>query len=210
MAQRKLWRTANPWVLHEWATMKEAWLRVHAALSENMRLTRRDLKAHLLAKRLVGAARIIAPDGSERCIIFEPAFWEPVELPYAWLVSGCEKHASEGEAWYFFVRRRELDKHYPRAEAATPSLPVTPPAEPSPSADQRQQRHRPGPKPTDDWPIELAAAVIRKALHDPKALENVDALVETMQTEFGKAELFLPRDTKPVRALLLRLLKHVR
>ena len=188
--------------------MKEAWLRVHAALSENMKLTRRDLKAHLLAKRLVGAARIIAPDGSERCIIFEPAFWEPVELPYAWLVSGCEKHASEGEAWYFFVRRRELDKHYPRAEAATPSLPVT--VEPSPSADQRQQRHRPGPKPTDDWPIELAAAVIRKALHDPKALENVDALVETMQTEFGKAELFLPRDTKPVRALLLRLLKHVR
>ena len=52
--------------------------------------------------------------------------------------------------------------------------------------------------------------MIRKALHDPKALENVDALVETMQTEFGKAELFLPRDTKPVRALLLRLLKHVR
>jgi hypothetical protein len=37
--------------------MKEAWLRVHAALSENTRLTQRDLKAHLLAKRkrLVGA-----------------------------------------------------------------------------------------------------------------------------------------------------------
>jgi hypothetical protein len=85
VAQRNLWRTANPWVPHEWVTMKEAWLRVHAALSENMRLTRRDLKAHLLAKRLVGAARIIAPDGSERCIIFEPAFWEPVELPYAYL-----------------------------------------------------------------------------------------------------------------------------
>ena len=120
MAQRKLWRTANLWVAHEWATMKEAWLRVHTALSENMRLTRRDLKAHLLAKRLVGAARIIALDGSERCIIFEPAFWKPVELPYAWLVSGCEKQVSEGEAWYFFVRRRELDKRYPRAQAATP------------------------------------------------------------------------------------------
>jgi hypothetical protein len=37
--------------------MKEAWLRVYAALSENMRLTQRDLKADLLTKRLVGAAR---------------------------------------------------------------------------------------------------------------------------------------------------------
>jgi|SRR5215472_1560075 hypothetical protein len=210
MAPKKLWQPVKELVSHEWATMKEAWLRVHAALFENIELTPGDLKAHLLAKRLVGAARVKAPDGSERCIIFEPAFWEPVELPFAWSVTGWKKHASEGERWYFFVRRRELDKRYPRAEAATPSLPVTPPAEPSPSADQRQQRRRPGPKPTDDWPIELAAAVIRKALHDPKALENVDALVETMQTEFDKAKLFLPRDPKPVRALLLRLLKHIR
>jgi hypothetical protein len=88
--------------------MKEAWLRVYAALFENMRLTRRDLKAHLLAKRLVAGARIIAPDGSERWIIFEPAFWEPVELPYAYLVSGYEKHTRGGEAWYFFVRRQSL------------------------------------------------------------------------------------------------------
>ena len=87
-------------------------------------------------------------------------------------------------------------------------------AETHPAASEAEltepQRRRPGPKPTDDWPIELAAAVIRKALHDPKALENVDALVETMQIEFDKAKLFLPRDPKPVRALLLRLLKHVR
>jgi len=97
--------------------MKEAWLRVYAALSENMRLTQRDLKADLLTKRLVGAARGIAPDGSERCIIFEPEFWGPIELPYAYLVSGWEKHASEGEAWHFFVRRRELDQLYPPATA---------------------------------------------------------------------------------------------
>jgi hypothetical protein len=152
VAQRNLWRTANPWVPHEWVTMKEAWLRVHAALSENMRLTRRDLKAHLLAKRLVGAARIIAPDGSERCIIFEPAFWEPVELPYAYLVSGCEKHASEGEAWHFFVRRRELDKHYPigeRPETATLATSSSP------------QRRKPGPKIKKDWRLYVAAETHR-------------------------------------------------
>jgi hypothetical protein len=137
--------------------MKEAWLRVHAGLSENMRLTRRDLKAHLLAKRLVGAARIIAPDGSERCIIFEPAFWEPVELPYAWSVSGCEKHASEGEAWYFFVRRRELDRLYPVTAAnEQPTTPATQPAhddvQPTP------QRRKPGRKITEGWRLFAAHA----------------------------------------------------
>ena len=138
MTKRKLWRTTKRWVPHEWVTMKEAWLRVYAALSENMRLTRRDLKAHLLAKRLVGAGRVIASDGTERCRIFKPAFWEPIELPYAWLVSGCEKHASEGEAWYFFVRRRELDRLYPATAASERR--TTPAAQPTP------QRRKPGPK----------------------------------------------------------------
>ena len=118
--------------------MNEAWLRVYAALFENIELTQRDLKAHLLAKQLVGAARVIAPDETERCIIFEPAFWEPVELPYAWLVSGCGKHASEGEAWYFFVRRRELDRLYPATAASERR--TTPAAQPTP------QRRKPGPK----------------------------------------------------------------
>jgi hypothetical protein len=139
--------------------MHEAWLRVHAALSKNMRLTRRDLKGHLLAKRLVGAARVIVPDGTERCIIFEPAFWKPVEFPYAYLVSGCEKHASEGEAWYFFVRRRELDRLYPVTAASEQR--ITPAAQPAhddaqpahddvqPAHDDAQptpQRRKPGPK----------------------------------------------------------------
>lgn len=88
---------ANPWVGREWATTHEARLRVHTALSENTSLTQRDVEAYLLAKQLVGAARILAADGSERCIIFESAFWKPLELPFAWLVSGYEKHASEGE-----------------------------------------------------------------------------------------------------------------
>jgi len=152
---KRLWRPLKAWKAHEWVPMKNAWLRVHAALSENMRLTRRDLKAHLLAKRLVGAARVIAPDGSERCIIFEPAFWEPVDLPYAYLVSGYEKHASEGEAWHFFVRRANLDKHYPTAATAPASWTTN---------DRRidnTARRRPGPQPKHDWPIEVAREVIR-------------------------------------------------
>ena len=147
MTQQKLWRTTKPWMPHEWATKKEAWLRVHAALSKNIELTRRDLKAHLLAKRLVGAARVIAPDGSERCIIFEPAFWGPVEFTFAWLMTGCDKYVSEGEAWHFFVRRRELDRLYPVTAASE---------QPTPAAHGRPapQRRKPGRKP--DWRLTYA------------------------------------------------------
>jgi hypothetical protein len=128
--------------------MKEAWLRVFAALSEDIELTRRDVKAHLLAKQLVGAARVIAPDGSERFIIFERAFWEPVELPTAWLVTGWEKHAREGEKWHFFVRRRELDRRYPVTAAS--EQPTTPAAQPAHDDVQpTPQRRKPGPK--ADW-----------------------------------------------------------
>jgi hypothetical protein len=66
------------------------------------------------------------------------------------------------------------DRHLARAKAQVPHFEIH---------GLRQQRRRPGPKPTDDWPIELAAAVIRKALDDSKALENVDALVETKRRE---------------------------
>jgi hypothetical protein len=137
---------------------------VHAALSKNMRLTQRDLKAHLLAKRLIGAARVISPDESERCIIFEPAFWEPVELHYAWLVRGYEKHAREGEAWYFFVRRRELDRLYPVTAAS--EQPTTPAAQLAhddvqPAHDDEQptpQRRKPGRKITKGWRLFAAHA----------------------------------------------------
>jgi hypothetical protein len=131
--------------------MKEAWLRVYAALSENPRLTQRDLRAHLLAKRLIGAARVIAPDESERCIIFEPAFWGPVELPHAEWVRGYEKQ--EGEEWYFFVRRRELDRLYPvRAASDQPTIPAAQPAQ-----DDAPPRPKPGQKITKGW--RLTAAV---------------------------------------------------
>ena len=139
--------------------MNEAWLRVHAALSKKMRLTRRDVKAHLLAKRFVGAARVIAPDGSERCMIFEPAFWEPVELTFAWLVSGYEKQ--KGERWYFFVRRRELDRLY--AVTAASEQATAPAAQPAhDDAQPTPQRRKPGPPPNYDWQTHVMREVIKR------------------------------------------------
>jgi len=146
-------------VPHEWATMNEAWLRVYATLFENIELTQRDLKAHLLAKQLVGAARVIAPDGSERFIIFEPAFWEPVELTFAWLVSGYEKQ--KGERWYFFVRRRELDRLY--AVTAASEQATAPAAQPAhDDAQPTPQRRKPGPPPNYDWQTHVMREVIKR------------------------------------------------
>jgi hypothetical protein len=191
VTQRKLWRTAKPWLPHERTTMKEAWLRVYAALSEDIELTRRDLKAHLLAKQLVGAARVIAPDGSERWIIFERAFWEPVELPTAWLMTGWEKHAREGEKWRFFVRRRELDRLYPVTAAS--EQPTTPAAhddvQPTP------QRRKPGPKITKGWrltaAVELDGFIKEKERRPsgPELSERVDKKLKYYPDESDVREL---------------------
>jgi hypothetical protein len=142
--RKPLSRTANSWVPREWAPVKEAWKRVHVALSEDTKLTRRDLKAHLLAGDFVGAARISAPEGSERRVIFARPFWKPVEFPYSHSVEGYEYN--EGETWFFFVRRRELDQLYPAAR----EQPTTPEPEP--------QRRKPGPKITKDWRLFAAHA----------------------------------------------------
>jgi hypothetical protein len=158
--------------------MYEAWLRVHATLSEITRLTQRDVKAHLLAKRkrLIGAARVIAPDESERCIIFEPAFWGPVELPLAYWVRGYEKHVSEGEEWYFFVRRRELDRLYPvRAASDQPTIPAAQPAQ-----DDAPPRPKPGQKITKGWRLTAAVELDgfirekRRRPSGPELSERVD------------------------------------
>jgi len=154
---KELWRPLKAWKAHEWVPMKEAWLRVYASLSKDMFLTRRDLKADLLAGRLVGAVRRIAKDGTETCIILEPAYCQRLEFPRAWLVEGWEAEAQEGEAWHFFVRRANLDKHYPAA---------TPPASSTTSGrrtDDRPQR-RPGPRARDEWPMWVARELIQFAL----------------------------------------------
>src|SRR5262249_7748442 len=121
----------------------------------------RDLRAHLVAKQLIGAARIIAPDESERCVIFEPTFWGPVELPSAWWVSGYKKHASEGEEWSFFVRRRELDRLYPVTAAKQQT--------PGAHGEATPQRRKPGPKDK----TRLAVDICRRGL--------------SLQTENGEA-----------------------
>jgi hypothetical protein len=158
MAPKKLWRRKE-WVPHEWATMHEAWSRIFASLSNNMPLTRRDLKAELLAGRLVGAARVFnKKKGIEQFIVFEREFWKPVEFPYAWNVTGWGEHYREGEEWDFFVRRRELDKRHPAAANATPSE--------RPRDSMAPPQRRRGPVTTHDW-HSIDGEIARRCI-DPK------------------------------------------
>ena len=80
----------------------------------------------------------------------------------------------------------------------------------SSTATNNTPRRKPGPKPTDDWPKELAAELIRIAVADPTALQNADKLVEEIQTDFADTGRFLPQDPKRVREEIVLLLKHIR
>jgi len=80
----------------------------------------------------------------------------------------------------------------------------------SSTATDNTPRRKPGPKPTDDWPKELAAELIRIAVADSKALQNTDKLVEEIQTVFADTGRFLPQDPKRVREEIVLLLKHIR
>jgi len=144
----RLWRPLKTWHPHEWVPMKEAWQRVEAAV-KSWSLTKRDLRLDLINRRLVATVRRIAKDGTETRIILEPEYCQRLEFPYAWQQLGWETDAQEGEAWYFFVRRRELDKHYPAADAV-PSEQRT---------DDLQPRRKPGPK--ANWRLPAAAEMHR-------------------------------------------------
>jgi hypothetical protein len=87
-------------------------------------------------------------------------------------------------------------------------------AETHPAASEAEltepQRRRPGPKPTDDWPLLIAAKLIYMARYDPEALQNVDALIKPMQRFLQDEIGWAPQDPKQVREKIVSLLRFVR
>jgi hypothetical protein len=105
-----------------------------------------------------------------------------------------------GKRWVFEFDADEVKVLLPRVNPSEPHADeVLPPA-----------RAKPGTKPTDDWPKELAAELIRIAVDDRTALRNIDKLVRKIQKDFDNTNRFLPQDPKRVRAEIVLLLKHVR
>jgi hypothetical protein len=106
-------------------------------------------------------------------------------------VRGYEKHASEGEEWDFFVRRRELDRLYPvRAASDQPTIPAAQPAQ-----DDAPPRPKPGQKITKGWKltaaVELDGFIKEKVRRPsgPELCERVDKMLKYYPDESDVREL---------------------
>jgi hypothetical protein len=166
------WRRARVLKTHEWALLNDAFVRIKRY--SGTELAPRDLRQHQLTGDLPSAARHIAHDGTETVLLIRREFWRYFEIA-PWnkgvrVVGKVEDRPAErlvyrlprGGAWYFFVRRANLDKLYPVADMVPsqqptkkkrrrkpPALEPTPVAEPMPEPmpepaleDRRPRMHR--------------------------------------------------------------------
>ena len=146
---------------HEWVPIDDAYTQVLACVG-SPELAERDLYQDLLDGRLKTAFRHISRDGNETRRELKPSDWRQ------WTIgSGSESHRVYVHAvdedykivdGYFFVRRADLDKHYPTATLTT-------------TADHRVDETRPperrrGPVTTHDW-HSIDGEIARRCI-DPK------------------------------------------
>ena len=175
----KLWREVKALPLHEWASFEEAFDRMlmHVAWE----LVERDLRQDILDRRLIAAARNIAPDETETRMILNPIFFKPLKI---WRNSPKDRVFVEGTFppgsgyWYFFVRRRELDKHYPATQSSgRPTNPLEPPP------------RRRGRLTTHDWHSidgEIARRCINQKTRRLEVPKNENKLAEDMLNWLSK------------------------
>jgi hypothetical protein len=141
---------------HDWAPLNEAFDRIKNS-NGSASLAARDLHRDMLDGRLKSAVRHIGREGKETRAILAATFWQQVTLGNwdgrvrIWPAKG--KRLSG--AWHFFVRRADLDKHYPRAT----------PAGSRSDAMQPPQRRR-GPPATHDW-FGICGEIARRCI-DPR------------------------------------------
>jgi hypothetical protein len=165
---KKLARLVAALPVREWASLDDAFERVK--LCGSAELAGHDLKQDFLTGRLQAAARCIAPDGTETCFIFEPAWWLPFKIscPPISIIGSTGRSCVEGVAegwdlkqgkWYWLVRRAELDTLYPGADLNK----LYPVAAPNEQADNTPSRRKPGSPPKHDWPLVVARELIRMA-----------------------------------------------
>jgi hypothetical protein len=109
-----------------WVPLGEVFARAKAALRSDG-LTELDLRKHALAGRLIFGARRILRNPAHACFVIQPEYWQQsgIDRPVPDIgrpqpqVRSDFPFMRQGQ-WFFFVRRRELDKVYPVADAAPP------------------------------------------------------------------------------------------
>lgn len=196
----------------QWLSLADALARAKAVLGPSDDLAAHDLTQHLRAGRLTAGARHVLTSNKDRCFIFSRAFWQDAEvarpLPDAfWQASGQTPPAHRqprvratalgSGRWYVFIRRRQVDRVYPRADAADDGIPQLP-------------RSKPGPDPTGDWPMLLGAWLIGVAVAEPARLHNIDVLVDDAKDFLQEKIGWAPQDTKDLRSKIRHFLQFVR
>jgi hypothetical protein len=148
------------WSPHEWAPLAEAFNRIIASEGP-MTPVFPPLYRDLLNGRLESALRQISRDGQETWKLLKPSDWRQWRVEYLsrfqWEVvikvtpTDKEEPVDEHEH-HFFVRRADLDKHYP----ARPVAPAT-------ASDRRtdDRRRKPGPKIKHNWKLRVATEAHR-------------------------------------------------
>ena len=142
----------------------------------------RDLHQHLLADRMQSAMRYVERNGVETINVLRPQFWQYFrvatrltgingDIQATVLGTAQDKPAERRRVvyrlpgtgrYYFFVRRADLDRHYP--DAATPATTPAAAAIPAttPAASMPPERRR-GPPTTHDWLL-IAGEIARRCI----------------------------------------------
>jgi hypothetical protein len=127
---------------HDWVPLNDAFVRIKDSVGSR-ELAARDVYQNMLDGRLKSAARHVASEGTETRAILPATFWQQFTLMDALRHEGVQVRPVKGKvltgSWYFFVRRTDLDKHYPQAAAGRSDDTVQPPP------------RRRGPPATHDW-----------------------------------------------------------
>jgi hypothetical protein len=171
---RKLEKTSLTFSGRDWVRLTDAFLQVMSNVGQRD-LARNLFKRDLLSGRL-GSMKIL-PDGT--ITLLNLSNWQQLTLTVPLRPQegvGVQPHVDG----YIYVRRADLDKHYPIA--ATPA-PTT--AAQADDAQPPKPRRKPGPPAKGDWPEQVMREVISRALRAGYKLPNAPEMQEWCENTLG-------------------------
>jgi hypothetical protein len=192
--------------------LKDAYTQVLACVA-SPELAEHDLYRDLLDGRVKSAFRHISRDGNEEWRLLKPSDWRQWTLQGYMVPGGYSVEVrliEEGKAvaGYFFIRRADLDKHYPTATPATTAVHRL--------DETRPPERRRGPVPTYEWHVidgEIALRCINsktRLLEIPKSERRLaQDMLDWCQEKYGKepAESEIREAVKAVCAALRKAYK---
>jgi hypothetical protein len=184
---------------NEWVPFGEAFTRILACVGA-VELALYQVRQDMLDGRLKAAKRDISTDGSETVTLLKPSGWQQLKVFEPDTPGGSAYIAGNFVGGHFFVRRADLDKHYPIA--ATPTMTAA-----HPSDGTRPPERRRGPATTHDWHTidgEIARRCINPTTGRVAVPKKEHALASEMRTwckDQGWAEPAISEMSEAVRRI---------